>query len=749
MDSEYGFIGEIKYDEEGTKYLQTHAITNIAWNAATRAFYEDNAEKGLKFTNLDSLFGKVLTTKKPVLSNRPREDPRRCGVPEGHPPLNHFLGIPFFEQGAGHYMNGMVGIANKPGGYSQADIAFLEPFVTTCSNLIQAYGAVQQNNDLINNLEEMVTARTQALKLANFNLEEANVKVLETSAAQLRHFACMSHEIRTPMNCITGLTSLLLETDLTPGQEESLRLIDTSGDLLLRVVNDVLDFSKLQSGNVEVDIQRSNLQETLNAVVHSIDSKAHESHIKVQTVYDVNVPEFVKTDSRRLQQILYNLLGNAVKFSDEASIIELHVELVECSSAGHETSEASTCPFPLERIEASLDAETSDSPEGSRCPFGLDKESSTERTHPVSVESLSRTFNGDGHRQHSLRFVVKDYGKGIEAGHFAKIFEPFQQAQHDTDRQYGGTGLGLAITSSLVQGLGGAISVDSQVGEWSAFTVEFPIEGLPADSSAMSKELEKIEIILINKNDWEWGITDVFGRYKAAFVTAENCDILDTMTATKGSIDESICYACLIHEDLYRSESYRRLASVVKTVLITFGPKYKVAETNRHCRSLVQMLPSVLMQSILHHSSIPSRVSKPIESAPVLPIAGSTTFKTIQILIAEDNVINQQVLSRILQKLGLEHIDMVDNGRKAVDQSAQKHYDLIFMDMQMPVMDGMEACRLITERDDGNPKPPMVVFVTANVSASFELEAKNAGGNGFIPKPFNLGILDKFFKSLG
>jgi GAF domain-containing protein len=135
-DSEYGFIGEIKYDDEGKIFLQTHAITNIAWNASTQAFYEENAESGLTFANLDSLIGEVMTTNKPVISDNPATDPRACGIPEGHPPLNYFLGIPFFEQG-GDYMNGMVGIANKPGGYTQADIEFLEPLVVTCRNLIQ------------------------------------------------------------------------------------------------------------------------------------------------------------------------------------------------------------------------------------------------------------------------------------------------------------------------------------------------------------------------------------------------------------------------------------------------------------------------------------------------------------------------------------------------------------------------------------------------------------------------------------
>jgi GAF domain-containing protein len=266
MDSEYGFIGETKYEPDGTMYLQTHAITNIAWNAATRAFYEENNDSGLKFTNLKSLFGTVVTTKQVVIANTPKNDPRACGVPPGHPPLNHFLGIPFFKKGG--ELVGMVGIANKPGGYFDRDVDFLEPFTVTCSNLIQAYWHIQQNRHLINTLETKVAERTLELKLANENLEDVNRKLVRASAAQLENFASMSHEIRTPLNCILGLSSLMQDSELNSMQEESMRMIVSSGDLLLTVVNDVLDFSKLESGNVDIEMLRSNLKETLDAVVH-------------------------------------------------------------------------------------------------------------------------------------------------------------------------------------------------------------------------------------------------------------------------------------------------------------------------------------------------------------------------------------------------------------------------------------------------------------------------------------------------
>lgn len=124
MDSEYGFIGETKYEEDGTIYLQSHAVTNIAWNKATRQFYEDNIQDGIKFYNMETLFGAVIKTKRGVIANNPETDPRAGGIPDGHPPLKHFLGIPFFKPGG--ELGGMVGIANKPGGYTEDDMEFLE-----------------------------------------------------------------------------------------------------------------------------------------------------------------------------------------------------------------------------------------------------------------------------------------------------------------------------------------------------------------------------------------------------------------------------------------------------------------------------------------------------------------------------------------------------------------------------------------------------------------------------------------------
>lgn len=781
MNSEYGFIGEIKLEEDGTQYLQTHAITNIAWNAATQAFYEDNIENGLKFTNLSSLFGHVMVTAEPVIANNPKEHPSAAGIPEGHPPLNHFLGIPFFEQGRSK-MNGMVGIANKPGGYTEEDIAFLEPFVVTCSNLIQAYNAFRENQYLINTLEEKVEERTNELSMANVRLEEANRKVVQNSAAQLEHFACMSHEIRTPLNCIIGISSLLIDTELNSMQEESLRMMITSGELLLTVVNDVLDYSKLVSGKVDISISRTNLQDTLDAVVHSINLKARERTVRVLTVYDAAVPEFAETDSRRLQQILYNLLGNAVKFSNEGGTVELKLEIrnvddetdsvewvsseepediqqedeaIEPDDKQQEASQPDDiekCPHPHGSTESGEDVDMS------LCPFLSVKDAATKEKPRQERKSLVPRQNKRQclRPRRVLRFVVKDNGKGIERKNFKKIFQPFLQDNgSETERIYGGTGLGLAITSKLTAQLGGRISVDSEIGEWSEFTLDFPFEGESAPLERIGASLHRARIFQVCNDPTERLSQHMLDQYKIDITCLESCDGLLHELAAKphqngeqnGSDGPVRFDICLVQEDLYDAEAFNRFAAGRPScILLTSGPTYKVRESRGHFRSLVQVLPSVLMQSMASyidssmHASLAARNMNDVSS-------DKASYEDIRVLVAEDNIINQKVLHRMLKRLGLKHIDIVNNGKKAVHESESKEYDIVFMDMEMPVMGGLEACKLIVARRKEN-RAPKVIFVTAHVSASFETQAEEAGCDGFISKPYNLLKIEGFFQSV-
>jgi signal transduction histidine kinase/CheY-like chemotaxis protein len=474
--------------------------------------------------------------------------------------------------------------------------------------LADAKAEIAQLQTALMHLEDEGADRTRELVASNQTLESVNARLLKQSAAQLKHFAMMCHEIRTPLNCITSISSLLLDTDMDATQQDYVRMINNSGDLLCSVVNDVLDHSKLESGNVEINLQRTNLRETMDTVVKAIEIKGGERNLEVRTFLDDRLPVFVETDGSRLQQILYNLLGNSIKFSKEGGTIDVNVLICEEKA----------------------------SPEEKR-----------------------------------LRFVVRDYGRGIEKKDIEKIFLPFDQGSSDTERLYGGTGLGLAITTKLVKVLGGTISVDSEPGMWCEFVVDLPcIESL-------SKNTESTK-----------------AQPKIAAPTSP-------LTAgARRSIERST------------SESSPFLSHL-----------------NTKKRS---------------HSNVRSRVESLF---PVCEQKTDSCYANIRALVAEDNKINQKVMHQMLLRLGLEHIDIVKNGQEAVDREAAQTYDVILMDIQMPVMDGLEATRQIVARPrvESTDVVPKIFFVTAHALDTFQAQAEAAGGDGFISKPFKLYKIESIF----
>jgi len=854
-ESEYGFIGEVKYengdkdDPGSTMYLQTHAITNIAWNQATRQFYEDNKEAGLKFRNLNSLFGTVMTTCKPLIANDPSTHPNRAGIPEGHPPLRHFLGIPFFKKGG--EMNGMVGISNKPGGYSREDIDFLEPITVTCSNLIQAYLQKNQNEWLINNLEASVRARTHELELANTNLEEANRRVRQTAQMQLQHFgtcrflrniksfalslslggiarvltccwlisllnssitACMSHEIRTPLNCIIGMSSMMKETKMTRLQEDTMQMIIESGDLLVAIINDVLDYSKLETGAFELEIRKSDLEQTLSSIVHSIENRAKSRGQSVRQHYSASVPQYVHMDSRRIQQILFNLLGNAIKFSNDNSVVEFTVEYLPSSlkisgtepsvdlnknllnkseapvplpaaaPVGHDTKATTTTTTTTSNCDCSSDSydSCSCSPsckpskcgkepdqlttssgeqtkkstgETNRCPFERSQTAATESV--VSTDDSSNEHNTPAKRScdpatckdprycsapRMLRFVVRDYGRGIPKQDFEKIFMPFQQVTNsDSEDVHGGTGLGLAITHRLVSAMGGVISVDSEFGAWSEFTVDIPCCDPPTDVEAIKDKMRDCTVIVVGVEGPEReNVQQVFQSFEIDFVIFDQMQELKTAFLDQKAVNGDRTYICLFQEDAYYGDTdpFQMLSKLARTTLMMFGHEFK-SNTENQVRCLQKIIPSVLMEKLIE-TKLEMSETHAEDSTSGIP------FEKIRVLVAEDNKINQKVLQRMLVRLGIKYVDIVENGNLAVEKEAANEYDIVLMDQQMPVMGGVAACRHISNRTGGHPKP-IIVFVTAHVSPDFEAQAYEAGSTDFLPKPFKLDQIEAMF----
>jgi len=411
----------------------------------------------------------------------------------------------------------------------------------------------------------------------------------------------------------------------------------------------------------------------------------------------------------------------------------------------HQNQESVDASVGLTSLESQDLGEVAIEPEGPQVTKALSFPKP--EAHPESLlDSAATVF------QPILRFTVKDYGKGISSDDFEKIFEPFSQGKTEVESVFGGTGLGLAITAKLVKALGGSISLDSEEGSWSEFNVELPFLDKPANVMEIAESLKNAHVIFVDKDPTRLEyVSGIFEAYRVSYTSQTCLGELETSCA-RGEYPRGPVYINLVDEELFIESVYKRLKAILGCSLITFGPKYCVnKEVDGHFRDLTQVFPSVLvtrMQRLVRDTLLSPESDHSTEF--IIDNALSETFFTsLRVLIAEDNRINQKVLTRLLNRLGIQNIVVVDDGKKAVDYEAENPVDCVFMDYQMPEMLGDEACRLIKGRDDipGRPKPK-VVFVTAHASVEFENTCNQAGGNGFLPKPFNIRDIEKCFQLL-
>ncbi|MCW8929158.1 MAG: PAS domain-containing protein [Gammaproteobacteria bacterium] len=306
-ESEYGFTGEVLYDN-GTPYLKTHAISNIAWDSHSIELYEKSVKDGIEFRNLKTLFGHVLTSQECVVSNNPLSDSRSAGLPAGHPSMSSFLGIPIFY---GNELIGMYAIANRKNGYDKELINFLRPFDTTYGVMIQSRRVMERE---LKNRNELLIAKEEA--------EHANM-------AKSKFLSSMSHELRTPMNAIMGFSQLLQmegAQSLSENQKNNVSEIYNAGSHLLELINEVLDLTKIEEGRFELSFEPFLLGDVIHESLQLITPLAARRHIKIIINQDgIEVPQdmllkkhmMIKTDRTRLRQVLLNLLSNAVKYNNE------------------------------------------------------------------------------------------------------------------------------------------------------------------------------------------------------------------------------------------------------------------------------------------------------------------------------------------------------------------------------------------------------------------------------------------------
>ncbi|UTV99680.1 response regulator [Marinomonas rhizomae] len=538
---------------------------------------------------------------------------------------------------------------------------------------LQEYNiGLKQIND---NLDVKVTERTAALELAKAELEEA----LEAKSSFV---ARMSHEIRTPINAVIGLSDLALNTH--PNQEEQqdyLRKIKDSGDILLNLVNNVLDFSKIEAGKLSAESVRFSIEKLIRTTVNMNVFGAHAKKLELITDISDDIPEFLLGDPLRIQQILVNLVSNAIKFTDFGSII---------------------------------------------IRLGCNK---------LDNENIL------------LRCDVIDPGAGIPSTQLEELFSPFTQADNSVTRVYGGTGLGLTISRQLCELMNGEIKVESEIGKGSTFSVFLPLL-IPAQQPRVETTYSDNTLQALVVDDHPLP-RNILAQLLKSFGIESLCvesgwEAIEAISQSKQSNSAfDIVFMDWQMPDMNGIETSKKIKELFKELAppILMISAYDKHHVQPYLDSGVvkQFIEKPVGKSTLFNAlnQFFSLEKIAIPNKRIEPIPNLSEF---HILLVEDNLINQQVALGYLKDTEIK-VDHAENGQVAINKIKQTQYDLILMDIQMPIMDGLTASTFIRKMDLDYELP--IIAMTAHTSPEDEEKSLSVGMNDHIPKPIPAGLLYK------
>ncbi|MCH8041257.1 MAG: response regulator [Nitrospinae bacterium] len=546
--------------------------------------------------------------------------------------------------------------------------------------LVRGYGMdVTERKLAANELEAYV----ERLGQKNAELDKALTKAQAATQAKAAFLATMSHEIRTPLNGIIGMTGLLLDSPLSQEQREDAETVQKSAEGLLTIINDILDFSKVEAGKLDLEVVDFDLRTLLEDVLDLFALRAHGKGLNLAGLIWLHTPCTLKGDPGRLRQILTNLIGNAIKFTERGEVV---VEIGGVVQA--------------EVQEAGI--------------LGLEEGSQSSLTPPP----LSQTV---------LLFSVRDTGIGISADGKARLFQAFSQGDPTATRKYGGTGLGLAISKQLVELMGGEIGVEAAPDQGSMFWVKIPFfqpPQEPAPTEVMHKELAGRRVLVLESHaTTRMAIEESLKAIQVHCDTSNDPARIDELLRSPvqgGRPYDAVFLDAHLWEvqgqELIRSMKAVPGGSEIPIVLLTRGDR-KTPAGNQDQDGIVAYLPKPVRRSRLYTCLAMAVGAVKVATAPSAPSGDpDLTFLSSppgiskhapgtrgRILVAEDNLVNQKVILGMLKKMGVE-VETVINGREAVEAVARRSYDLILMDWQMPEMDGLEATQAIRDREASHVK---------------------------------------------